>query len=801
MSENNNQTLLANTKEEGFNLRDFIFTYVLRFWYLYVLCLLLAWLYAWTKIRYTVPVYQVKGTILIKDEESKGSGISEESIFEDLGLMKGGISIQNEMEILKSRPLMESVIRNLHLDVEYYSVGQVRTSEMYTSTIINATLHEVSENGYGVPFVISVRDTQNFILKIGERQANCQFGQMIQIPEGRFIFTLMNKNHVPEDDYQMVFRKPEDAAIGYVGGLSVATLERGASIVSLTYKHPVPQKGIDIINQLVEAYNKLTVEDKNTVGKNTVQFIDERLEYLTKELSGVEGDLEQYKKGNGIPTEIASTVESMVGQMSDYDKQLATLEVQKVILEGLQQYLQNQLTKYEPAPINLLPENNQVAGLVSRYNDLVVERSRLLRNATTENPVVQNLTTQIDLMRNSILETVQNTNREFDLTLARVRGKNDFFQGKLRTIPTKERGLIEIKRQQGIKEALFLYLLQKREETALSLAVAIPNSKVVDPPILTGGPISPNTRSIYITALFIGLMIPSLLIYLKYLLTNTVQSESDITQATNTPFLAAIAHSPNKEQIVVKKGSRSAMAEMFRLLRTNLQFLGAGKGNQVILVTSTVSGEGKSFVTLNLGITLALADKKTIIVELDLRKPKLVRYLTKHPAPTGLSNYLIGKMDYKDLVRQSDAHDNLWYIGSGPTPPNPAELILTDQMTDLLEKLKKDFDYILVDTPPVGMVADAFLLGNHADSSIYVVRQGYTYKGSIGYIDEIKNEGKLPGMAIVFNGVKAQGSYSYGYGQKYGYGYGYGYGKSYGYGYYEDESSNKKWWKRIFKKS
>lgn len=778
------QQLFSDKEEEGFNLRDFIFTYVLRFWYLYVLFIGGALAWAWLKIRYTTPVYQVNSTILIKDEESKGGGISEESIFQDLGLMQGGIEVQNEIEILRSRPIMEAVISQLGMDVEYYTLGRVRTSEAYPAHVIKATLHDVSPLGYDVTFGITVRDSQHFTLTLHEQKTERQFGQMIEIPEGKFIFTLINKDDLPQDDYSVVFREPHKVAPAYVGGLSITPIESRSSVLNLSYQHPVPQKGIDILNAVVEEYNQVTIEDKNKVGKNTVQFIDDRLKYLTTELSDVEGDLEQYKKSNDIPTEISSSVDNLIIQLNEYDKELGELEVQKIILDGLQQYLQNQLTKYEPAPIDLLPSNVSLATLISRYNDLLLERNRLLKNATPDNPVVQNLTVQIDQMRSSMLETIRNINREFDLSLAKARSKNNLFQSKIRTVPTKERGLIEIKRQQGIKEALFLYLLQKREETALSLAVAIPNSRVVNPPIRTGGPISPNTRSIYLTAFMIGLLIPSLFIYLKYLLTNTIQSESDITQITSTPLLASIGQQKNSDPIVVKKNSRSAVAEMFRLLRTNLQFLGAGKNNQVILVTSTVSGEGKSFITLNLGITLALADKKTIILELDLRKPKLIRYLTQKPPESGISNYLIGKLSFDQLIRQSDVHPNLSYISSGPIPPNPAELLLTEPLTDMIEQLKQTYDYILLDTPPVGMVADALLLGKLADSALYVVRQGHTYKGSLNYIQEIYQENKLPNLAIIYNGVTANDGY--GYGQKYGYGY--------GYGYYDDAALPKKWW-------
>ncbi len=786
MSNNNqnNEVLLSN-QEEGFNLKEFIFSYLLRFWYLYVISIGFAVTLAWLKIRYSIPIYAVGSTLLIKDENTKSAGFSQEAVFQDLGLMQSGPKLLNEIQILKSRQIMESVVRKLGLDVEYYTVGRVITSELYPAGPIRATLHAVTEEGYNIPFLIKVLDDQHFNLTVRNQLSKHQFGENVQLPEGNFTF-LLNGPTSEIYEYQVVFRRPAEVAPGYVGGLSINTVSNYASVLELSYRTPVPKKGIDILDTLVAVYNAAAINDKNKVGINTVQFIDDRLKILGQELSGVEGTLETYKKKNDIPTEISSSVETLISQVSEYDKEQSELEVQKSILAALATYFSSQLTQFEPAPINLLPANTQVATLVSRYNELVLERGRMLRSATADNPVVQNLTVQITTLRSSILETIRSTQQDLETGLTKIRNKNNIFRSKISTIPTRERGLIVIKRQQTIKENLYLYLLQKREETALTLAVAAPNSRVVDPAINKGGPISPNTRSIYMTALLIGLLIPSLLVYLKFLLTNTVQSTGEITAATRVPLLGAIGYKKNTEPIVVQKNSRSAMAEMFRLLRTNLQFIAAGQNNQVILVTSSISGEGKSFVALNLGITLAMGDKKTVIIELDLRKPKLIRYLTKEPAENGITSYLIGHLPAEQLVQQSLVHPNLYYIASGPIPPNPAELLLTDALQRLIEQLRLEYDYILLDTPPVGMVADALLIGKLVDSSLYIVRYAYSNRSSLSFIEELYREEKLPRMSIIFNGVKVSGSY----GQQYGYGYGYGYG-------YYDDDQQRSWWRRI----
>lgn len=785
----------AESASAEFSLQEFIYNYFLRYWYLYVFFIGSGLASAWLRIRYATPVYQQRSTLLIKDEYTKSSAVNEEAIFRDLGLIQGGPRLLNETQILKSRPIMTEVVRKLGLDVEYYVKGRVRVSEVYPVGALKAALYEVSENGYNVPFEITVLDARRFRLRRGETVSEHAFGEILDLPEGKFIFTLATDN-LSIKEFRVVFRRAEDAAAGYVGSLSINLTNNYSSVLEMTFKSPIPKKGVDILNTLVEVYNQATIEDKNRVGRNTIQFIDDRLKYLTRELADVESDLEQFKKTNEIPTEFSASVEDLLNQLSGTDQELARLEVQKSILEGLEAYLKDQLTLNEPAPVNLLPANPQVSGLVDRYNDLLLERSRLAVAVTPENPSLKNLNAQVDVFRQSILTTLRNIRQETDLIINKIRGQSQRFQSRIGAFPAKERGLIEIKRQQSIKESLFLYLLQKREETALSLAVAVPNSRVVDPALNSGIPISPNKRSVYLLSLLIGLLIPSGWIYFRHLLTNTVQSESDISTQAAVPLLGTIAYKKVDDPVVVQANSRSAMAEMFRLLRTNLQFLNAGKGNQAVLITSSSSGEGKSFVTLNLGITLALADKKTVILELDLRKPKLIRYLTKLPAENGITHYLIGQLEAGQIVQQSNLHPNLYYVASGPIPPNPAELLLSDRLKTLLEQLRRDFDYILLDTPPVGMVADALLLGEQADCSLYVVRHGHTQKSTLSLIHELYTQKKLPRLAVVYNGVKSKGRYGYGYGKGYGYGYGYGYH----YGYYDDEKrAGKRWWE-IWKK-
>ena len=774
-------------REESFDLKGFVSQYLLRYWYLYVLSLGIALLSAWLRVRYATPIHQIRATLLIEDEQSKSGFVSEESIFRDLGLLQGGPRVLNEIQVLQSRPLMTEVVRKLGLDTEYYIVGRVRTSENYPSSVLKVGLGEPTNKGFNVPFEFNILDKQHFKLQVRDKTIESEFGKLIELPEGRFLFTLLGEPQ-PENSYRIVFRRPEALASRYVSGLNVNLINNYSSVVEMTFKSPVPRKAADILNTLVEVYNESTIERKNQVGNSTIRFIDDRLKFLTAELSDVEGELESYKRSNNIPTEISSSVDLMLDQLNESDSDRTKLEIQKTILGSLQDYLSNDLNADQPTPVRLLPDDPQLATLCDRYNQLVLERERLLLNATKDFPVVKNLDKQVDLLRKTILSTIQKQMGDLEKELVKAQNAYNQFLKQLGAVPSKERGLIEIKRQQGIKESLFLYLLQKREETALALAVATPGSRVVDPAEPNKNPISPKKRNIYLLALLFGLIIPSGIVYLRTALQTTIQNQSELETLVNIPLLGSILFSKSTNPAVVVENSRSAIAEQFRLLRTNLEFLNAGRDNQVILFTSGISGEGKSFITLNTGLTMALSGKKTVLLELDLRRPKLVEHLGKTQAKgKGISSYLIGQARVEALPQPSELHPNLFVIPSGPLPPNPGELLLENEIETLIAYLREHFDCILLDTPPIGMVADALLLGRVADSTLYILRHQHSPRNSLSLLKTVYEDNKLPHLAVVYNGVrKARGYYGNAY---------YGYGQSAGY-YYEAKPAP--WWKRLF---
>ncbi len=771
---------------QNFDLKTGIYQYVIRYWYLYLFFLGSAITLSWLNIRYATPIYQVRSTLLIEDEQSKSAFVSEEAIFRDLGLMQGGPRVLNEIQILQSKPVMQAVIARLGLDVEYYTLGRVRASESYPRAPVFAAVHEVLEPGYDTPFEFDVTDSAFYNLTLAGHTTRRRFGELLELPQGKFVFTL-RESPAKENKYKIIFRRPAAIAGAYAGNLKVSLINNYSSVLEMTFKGPIPAKSADILNTLAAVYNETTLDAKNRVGKNTIRFIDERVQILAAELAEVESSLENYKRKNKISTEISASRNLLLEQMQGATEQLAQVSLKINLLEALKIFLADRLDADEPAPIHLLPADDPLRQITERYNDLLLERDRVLAHASPENPVVQNMDRQIQALRQTLRQTIDQNLAELAISRRQAQEKTGAFDGLLNDFPRKEREYLEIKRQQGIKESLFLYLLQKREETAIALAVAAPGARVVDPAISEGTPISPNKRSIHLLAVLTGLLIPATIVYLKSVLTTTVQTEADITAGAGVPVAACIGFDRRAAPVAVKPGSRSAQSEQFRLLRANIQFLQAGRPNQVMLITSGLPDEGKSFITLNLGLTLALADKKTVLLELDLRRPKLLRYLQLEAARSvGISTYLIGQHSADQLLKATQLHPNLYAISSGPLPPNPGELLLHARLDELLAQLRRQFDCILLDTPPVGIVADALLLGRLADSALYIVRHNQTQKNSLSALQEIQRDNKLPQVAAVFNGVKMQRHD--GYYRKYGYRY----------GYYDDKKAGNSWWKHWF---
>ena len=584
--------------------------------------------------------------------------------------------------------------------------------------------------------------------------------------------------------------KPLAVAKGYCKNMTIEPTSKTTSVAVISLKNSNVQRGKDFINKLLEMYNINTNNDKNEVAQKTAEFINERISIISKELGSTEKDLESFKRVAGI-TDLTSDAQIALTGSAEYEKKRVENQTQINLLQDLQKYMQNE--GYEVLPSNIGLQDLNLAAAINRYNDVLVERKRLLRTSTENNPTIINLDTSISAMKENVQVSLDRVLRGLYITKADLDREANRYSRRISEAPGQEREFVSIARQQEIKAGLYLMLLQKREENAITLAATANNAKIIDDAIADDAPVSPRSKITYLIALILGLGIPVGVIYLLELAKFKIEGRADVEKLTSAPIVGDIPLTDEKQgAIAVFENQNNLMSETFRNVRTNLQFM-LGNDKKVILVTSTVSGEGKSFISGNLAISLSLLGKKVVIVGLDIRKPGLNKVFNISKREQGITQYLANpEKNLMDLVQLSDVSKNLYILPGGTVPPNPTELLARDGLDKAIETLKKNFEYVILDTAPVGMVTDTLLIGRVADLSVYVCRADYTRKNEYTLINELIDGNKLPNLCTVINGLdlkKRKYGYYYGYGK---YGKYYGYGKRYGYGYGYGETSDNK---------
>ncbi len=752
---------------------------VISYWWLFILSLGLFIGLGYLYLRYTTYQYSTKAILLIKDAGNSGV-ISEEAILLGQGFTGGGKSMDNEMQILRSLTLMEKVISKLGCNITYFRQGAVKEKEFYRTAPIQIDTFALSDRQRGsASFYIEMIDNSSFSLKGDPDDEDGEihyYNKPFYSDYGYFRISAVAPELIVPGTYHIIIRPAIKVARNYQSGLRVERLGNiySSSVLSLKLRDPVPRKAEDILNTLIEVYNEEEIRDENTILRNTLRFIDDRVALLANELNLVEGDIERFKSRNAITGETAAGSMSFATQeiRSAY-QDISAFEVRKSLLASLESFMVQERASYELIPTNLNVDNPVLSSMVERFNEMVLERDRLIKTASAKNPTRQALESQMKDIRLLIIETIQNLQKDLDIPIKKLEDEVASLQQSLENIPVVEQKLLEQVRMQSIKEELFLFLLKKREETALSEAVTTASTRIVEPARSSGSPIYPKNRLVYIASTLLGLLIPLVIIGLLSLLETKVDSEEMLKQLTSLPILGRIMQNASNERVVVKSGDRSAINEMFRQLRTNLSYLNLSRKKQILSVTSFVPGEGKTFIAINLAITLSLSNKKVVLVELDLRRPRVKTYLEREGRDIGVSNYLIGKNNVDEIIQPFDGAPNLSIITCGAIPPNPSELILSEKMKQLLDELSERFDYILIDNPPIGLVSDALLLRNMVDNMLIVVRHRYTRKAMIRNLEDLNRNGELPNAALVFNAIKeGRGYYGYG-GYRYGYGEGY----------------------------
>ena len=634
---------------------------------------------------------------------------------------------------------------------------------------------------------------------VGEKEYQKHFEKLPAIfptDEGTLAFfqdvdsvTLQDGTKVPRLEKNVrhitaTINKPMRVAKGYCNSLSIAPTSKTTSVAVISLKNSSLQCGQDFINQLLEMYNRNTNNDKNEIAQKTAEFIDERISIISKELGSTEADLETFKRDAGI-TDLTSEAQIALAGNAEYEKKSVENRTQISLVNDLRKYLRG--NEYEVLPSNVGLQDAALIGAIERYNEMLVERKRLLRTSTENNPAIVNLDTSIRAMKANVQATLEGTLQGLMITKSNLDREASRYSRRISNAPGQERAYVSIARQQEIKAGLYLMLLQKREENAIALAATANNAKIIDEAIADDTPVSPKRSMIYLIALVLGVGIPVGIIYLIELTKFKIEGRADVEKLTSVPIIGDIPLTDEKNDkngsIAVFENKNNLMSETFRNIRTNRQFM-LDNDQKVILVTSTVSGEGKSFVSANLAISLSLLGKKVVIVGLDIRKPGLNKVFHLSNKEKGITQYLSNpETDLTELVQPSDVNKNLFVLPGGSVPPNPTELLARNGLDKAIEILKQNFDYVIMDTAPIGMVTDTLLVGRVADLSVYVCRADYTHKAEYTLINELAIEKKLSKLCTVINGVdlkKRKYGYYYGYGK---YGKYYGYGKRYGYGY------------------
>ena len=790
-----------NEENDSLNILEEIKKY-LRHWKLFLLMVSISLGVAFLKLRYSTPIYSISSSILIKD--NKNAGISTElAAFEDLGIV-GGISANNpdnEIEILKSRNILGKVIDSLQLNVSYFTEGRVSTSERYKEDspiffVKTGVFNKSNSNSFIVKIVDSIN--YEFVGIDGDLISSHAFGESVTIDNKTFIVE-SNKNKKPKEEEIVIVKiTSRDLLINRLKkDINITQLNDKSSVLILKLNSSVIQKAEDALNELVKQYNLDAVSDKNQISQNTKDFIDDRLRKIKSDLFLIDDKVKDFKDSKDI-TGLSEEFSLTLGTLKETNQRISLVRTQISLVNWIKDLLVEKSTTDQMLPTSLGFEYSSITDGINNFNELILLRDKASINAGPQNPILMQLESQIESAKSNLLSSLSPILKSLDIQLKDLNNEANTVLSRVKSIPSTERGFIDIAREQEIIASLYQYLLKKKQETEISLAVTVPNAKIIDVAYGSKIPIAPNRQIIYLGALVIGLLLPFGFVFIRNFLDNKVYSKNDISNTISVPFLGSIPTSDEIKTLIVTSGERTPISEAFRLIRANLNFIipKINKGSKTIFVTSTTSGEGKSFISINTASALALSGNKVLLMGLDFRAPKINKYLNI-PEKKGITNFITdSKLIFDELKFKIPNIESLDILSSGVIPPNPSELLTTDRVEALFLEVKQKYDFIVVDTAPVNLVSDTLLIAKYADMFMYVVRANYSDKRSLVVPEELYKENKLPNIAIVLNDVDSRRD-GYGYG---GYGYGgYGYG-GYGYGGYGYGATEvkKPWYRRIF---
>lgn len=801
MEENIKNNTLDNEQASAgkslFNFQTVYMTLILN-WKWFVLSLIICLGLASIYLRYTIPIYQTYAKLLIK-EENNSRGRNSLQYTTNLGMVSNSTGIDNEMEILKSSSIAIQAVKDLKLYTTYMSAGKVTNRLMYKTQPISVDIDPIHLDILTHPISLTItREGKKYHVEGTYYSTNPDAPGKAYAIDKSFtalpaaigtqagILTFIPNSTTPMKDGEKVLVRispPKAVAIGYAAGLSIAQSSKSTSIAVLTINDQSPERAIDYLKQLAICYNRQANEDKNEVAVRTEEFINGRLEKINTELGSTESQLESYKKANKM-VELQMSANQALSNSDQYDQKLAEANTQIALLNSINDYMNQPSNKYETLPANIGISDQSAVSLINKYNEIVLERNRLLRSASENSPTVTPLTSQLDDLSSSIRRAMAQAKRSMDIQRNAVASQYGKYNSMIQQTPEQEKTMKQIGRQLEVKAGLYLMLLQKREENSISLAATADKGKLIDDPTVVGK-VAPRSSTIYAGALAAGLAIPSVIFFLLSFFRYKIEGHDDVARLTRLPIIADVAvaseTAKTKADIVVHENQNNQMEEIFRSMRTNVQFM-LKENEKVISFTSSISGEGKTFIAANLAVSFALLGKKVILVGLDIRKPRLAELFEIDDHRHGITNLLtktvVTAADIQAQTLPSGVNDNLELLMAGPIPPNPAELLTRTSLDDIMDLLKRTYDYVIIDTAPVGLVTDTLQVGRVSNLTVYVCRADYTPKENFELINTLHAENKLPNICVVVNGIDLSK-------KKYGYYYGYGkYGRYAKYGYY-----------------
>lgn len=773
----NENKIISEVESDGFNLKKAISVYLKQWkWFLIsiILCVGLAFIY----LRYTTPHYAAYSKIMILDNNEGNSGAD---VFKDLSIFseKEDAAIDDEIQVITSREFMQNIVKKLKLNIQYFTKGRVYESELYKGSpiAINFIASDSVINNTNFNFFIEIISETEFNYRVSEDDTPKKtiFGEKISTAfDGMILTPKSNIKSFIGKTIRVKLTPVKYTSASLKSRLSIAPVAKSSRVLVISFHDPVKQKAKEIIDFLIEEYNTSTLEKKNTKSINTAKLIDKRVEAIAADLVSVDSSIVSFKTGNKV-TDVTSEAGLFLSSSAQNEQQLDATRTQMRLLNSVEESLNGD--SYNSIPSNLGAGDSSIGALSLRYNQLVQRRNSLLESgAGKKNQMVVQFEKSINTIKEDLKRSVENAKKTYRIQINSLENQSSRINSKIFSVPGQQSKLRSIERKQGIKESIYLYLLEKREEAIISLTSTSPNVKIIDKAYINESAIFPKKGIVYFGSLFIGLFLPFIIIYVADLLDTKIHNKEDLeNEIKNITVLGEIPKVKGSD-VLVKRNDRSILSESFRIIRTNFDYIRRGRKvknyNNVIFVTSTINGEGKSFFSMNMALTLANTDKRVLLIGADIRNPKLLLGLDnqkkKNLAKVGLTEYLVDKsVLVGEAINTYDINGNkIDILLSGKVPPNPAELLMSDKMKPLFDKVSDQYDYVIVDTAPSMLVTDTLLFSHYAGHTIYMTRADYTEKRILNFAKELHNENKLNGMMLVVNDVKQS---NFGYGAKYGY--------------------------------